>query len=284
MAERKKILITGATGFLGKRVGAFAQKDFDVVSFGSEIDIRNPESLNVFHNEKFDWVIHCAGKVFVPDSWKDPKSFYDVNVNGTMHVLEFCRKQNIGCTLISAYVYGSPAELPIKESHSVQPSNPYAWSKFMAEDLGKMYHSCFQLPINIVRPFNIYGPGQPSHFVLPTILNQAILQNEIEILDGEPKRDFIHVDDVAKLILATVGNREFNVFNACSGESHSVNEIIQLIAGALNKEVKILDKKDRRKNEIMDTKGSYIHAKQVLGWSPSISIGEGINNLIQGLK
>src|SRR5207237_1415928 len=148
------------------------------------------------------YVIHLAGKSFVPDSWKDPQEFMRVNAEGTRNVLEFCRKNNIPLIFMSSYVYGIPVRLPIDENHPVTPSNPYAQSKYEAEKICIMYAEKYKIPVTIVRPFNIFGPNQPEHFLIPKIIQQAldVSSTRIELQDLSPRRDYIYMDDLLDAI------------------------------------------------------------------------------------
>jgi nucleoside-diphosphate-sugar epimerase len=115
-------------------------------------------------------VFHLAGKAFVPESWQAPHGFYEVNVLGTANVLDFCRRQSASVTLISSYVYGKPLRLPIDEDHPLEPFNPYSHTKILAEEIGRYYAAQFGVPVFIVRPFNVYGPGQDRRFLIPTLI------------------------------------------------------------------------------------------------------------------
>ena len=116
-----------------------------------------------------DHVIHLAAKSFVPESWDNPYIYYRTNVLGAANVLEYCRKTECDLTALSSYIYGKPTHLPISEKHPIRPYNPYSHSKILSEELYNYYRKSFKLKINILRPFNIYGPGQKDTFVIPKI-------------------------------------------------------------------------------------------------------------------
>ena len=130
-----KILVTGAKGFIGSalvlKLNAQGQKTLSMNS--SDGDISEIETLAKFSQEKISHVIHLAGKTFVPDSLINPQLFYKTNVLGTVNILEFCRINRVPLTYISAYIYGHCDTLPIQENAAVQPSNPYAMTKWLAE-------------------------------------------------------------------------------------------------------------------------------------------------------
>ena len=133
----KTILITGSNGFIGTQLKKHLNQDqYTIFEFNEEDgDIVQADSLSRFDDHKIDHIIHLAGKTFVPESWENPYRFYTVNVIGTMNVLEFCRKYNISLTFISTYLYGNPKLLPINENSEISPNNPYAHSKYLAEQL-----------------------------------------------------------------------------------------------------------------------------------------------------
>ena len=107
-------------------------------------------------------VFHLAAKTFVPHSWQDPRPFYEVNVLGTLNVLEHCCRHGARLTLVSSYVYGVPQHLPIREDHPLSAFNPYSQTKILAETVARFYEQHHGLPLVIVRPFNLYGPGQAA--------------------------------------------------------------------------------------------------------------------------
>jgi len=158
----KKILITGSGGFIGKAlVKRLSGMEYAVTGFDlADGDIAEEGALTHLEKEDIFYVFHLAGKTFVPESWSNPFLFYRTNVLGTANVLEFCRKTGAGLTYVSSYLYGKPEYLPVDEKHPVKAYNPYSHSKLVAEELCRYYREQFPLGISILRPFNVYGPGQ----------------------------------------------------------------------------------------------------------------------------
>ena len=140
-----KMLVTGGSGFIGRALTARLKAlGRDVASTDSaDGDIANRETLAKFEQQNIAHVFHLAGKTFVPDSWEDPQAFCQTNVLGTVNALEFCRKNRIPMTYVSAYVYGHPDSLPIGEDSAIRPSNPYALTKRMAEEACEYYASTY---------------------------------------------------------------------------------------------------------------------------------------------
>src|SRR6266496_2153951 len=169
---KPSILVTGASGFLGKHLVAALERNGERVVTHSTRDgdlaTMQPQVEGVRH------VYHLAAKTYVPASWKRPAEFYAANVMGAVNVLEYCRKQGACFTLVSSYMYGQPERLPIPEDHPLRAFNPYGHSKLLAEETARFYASSFGVAVNVVRPFNLYGPGQPDDFLIPTLIRQAL--------------------------------------------------------------------------------------------------------------
>ena len=284
----KRILVTGSSGFVGKNlVEELKRQDADVLTLtdhdGRRIDIRDQQRVMRIIKEirDVDIVYHLAAITSVPFSFENPRETYDVNVLGTLNILELCRSCNADkIVFASSYVYGQPQYLPIDEKHPLQPTNPYARSKILGEELCRAYNTDFGLKCIILRPFNIYGVGQNKNFLIPSIIAQ-LRYGKIELKDPEPKRDFIYISDVIDAyIKAGEFNGDFDVFNIGYGKSYSVKEIVDKIIYLYGKDVKVKYSGERRKNEIMDTIADIKKAKEKLGWKPGVEIDNGLSNLL----
>ena len=286
----KKILVTGSSGFVGKGlVEELKRQDADVLTLtdhdGRRIDIRDQQRveaiINKIRNIDIDIVYHLAAITSVPFSFENPGETYDVNVLGTLNILELCRSCNADkIVFASSYVYGQPQYLPIDEKHPLQPTNPYARSKILGEELCRAYNTDFGVKCIILRPFNIYGVGQSKNFLIPSIIAQ-LRYGKIELKDPEPKRDFIYISDVIDAyIKAGEFNGDFDVFNIGYGKSYSVKEIVDKIIYLYGKDVKVKYSGERRKNEIMDTIADVKKAKEKVGWKPRVEIDNGLSNLL----
>ena len=279
-----KVLITGATGFIGRSLALrLKAKGLDVLQISSiSGDIATPETFDCFAQEDISHVFHLAGKTFVPHSWADPISFTRTNVLGTINALEFCRKKHASLTYVSAYVYGHPKSLPINEECSIRPSNPYALTKRLAEEACEFYARVYDLSVTAMRPFNVYGIGQAQNFLIPSIINQVLgPSNEITVKDLLPKRDYVYLEDLVSALAATAYKSDgYSVYNIGSGISMSVQDVIDTIQEVACTNKRIICDTAVRQNEIMDVSAEITRAGHDLGWHPEISFRAGIQNII----
>ena len=280
-----KILVTGASGFIGRAlVSRLKARGRDVVPVdSSDGDIASQETLAKFVRQDIAHVFHLAGKTFVPDSWDDPQAFCQTNVLGTINVLEFCRKSRIPMTYVSAYVYGHPDALPIREDSAVRPSNPYALTKRLAEEACEFYASAHDLPVTTIRPFNVYGIGQGMNFLIPSIIHQALNESQIVVKDLQPKRDYVYLEDLMKALLATLNlnSKGYNVYNIGSGTSLNVKEVIDTIQDVAGTNKEIICNNSVRANELMDVVADISKVGKELGWLPEYSFRAGIEDIIR---
>ena len=275
------VLVTGATGFIGQALcRSLRARGQEIVELSTrDGDIAEPATLAklgpVFH------VYHLAGRTFVPDSWLDPVEFHRINVLGTANVLEFCRAQGARLTFVSAYLYGVPTRLPVSEDCVPKPNNPYALSKLLAEQLCAFHAAHHGLDVAVVRPFNIFGSGQKPHFLIPEIVRQVKQRRPIRVKDLAPRRDYLHVDDLVEaLVKASSGPGGYNVFNIGSGVSFSVGELIGMIQSVWGVDLPVSGEGSARHNEIDDVYADTRRARELLGWTPSLTIRQGFERMM----
>ncbi len=271
-----RVLISGGGGFVGRRLCASlsAQGTAVVAPAHGEWDIVTGE----VPAGPFDHVFHLAALSGVPDSWQTPERFFQVNVAGTFRVLEYCRASGCPLTYLSGYVYGIPDALPISEHSPARPNNPYALTKRMAEEACRFYAEHYRLDVTVLRPFNIYGPGQSTRFLIPRIIEQALNPDvaRIEVLDLAPARDFVFVEDVVEAILLTAARRGYSLYNVGSGTSHSVQDVISAVENASGVRKPVASKAERRRDEIMDVVADVTAIRVDVGWTPRTLFGKGI--------
>lgn len=276
-----RVLVTGGSGFVGKRLVEYLRlRGTNVIAPSRDIlDI----TLNVFPEVDVNQVIHLAARTFVPDSWTDPSSFYQVNAQGTMNVADYCRRHGARLVHISAYCYGTPSTLPISETAPLRPNNAYAFSKYAGEAACLFYAEHFGIPVTILRPFNVYGPGQPSHFLIPRIVDQSLdpAIAQIVVEDAEPRRDYVHVDDLVAAISAVQdAPKSTGIYNVGSGRSFSVAEIADLIRQMAGVDKPVINRGNRRPNEILEIVCDATQIRRAFGWCPSIDLVDGLADLI----
>ena len=257
--SEKRVLITGANGFVGRHlVNALREIDSSVTLLkdinGNSLDIRKKNLIksSLDYLSDVDVIYHLAAIASVNSSYENPHDTYETNVLGTLNILELCRLYDINkIVYASSYVYGKPHYLPIDENHMTNPTNPYSRSKLIGDELCKSYHEDFGIECIVLRPFNIYGPGQRSDFLIPMIIS-CIKSGEVIVRDPEPKRDFIYITDmIDAYIRAGEYEGDFDIFNIGYGESYSVKEIIEKIIKLHGSETRVIYRGERRRNEIM---------------------------------
>lgn len=274
-----KYLISGYKGFVGQYLmDTLSRSGKTAIGIGEGKDVSEADYFEGIKTEAGDVLIHLANKSFVPESWSQVHRYFDVNLMGTIQALEFCKKNQLGIVFLSSYLYGDPDYFPLDEKHPVKTNNPYALSKKMCEEMIAFYGQNFNVPYNIIRPFNIYGKGQKSNYLIPIILEQVLTEDsgKISLMDTKPKRDFIHVQDVADAIVLAADHLKNDIFNVCSGHSISIGELCKKIIDISGRHLEVEDKGEIRKNEIMDCYGSYQKIKDMLGWTPLISLEQGL--------
>lgn len=280
-------MLTGSTGFIGKALkDRLIDMDFRVSELNSDLNICDASSFNRFIDADISCVFHCAGKTYVPESWQDPKQFYDTNFTGTCNVLEFCRNKSIPLIHVSSYVYGKPEKLPISEDHPVNPGDPYSHSKHLAELLCNFYARQFGVRIIILRPFDVYGIGQNDKFLIPMLIQQALSGKNIKVQTLVPRRDYVFLDDVISAIILAWSkiSEDCHVYNVGSGYSLSIAEIISEIQNVLEIDLPVISEDIIRKNEINDLTADITKAGTELGWQPLHSFREGIEVIVEHEK
>jgi nucleoside-diphosphate-sugar epimerase len=280
-------LVTGASGFVGRALARrLASKGDSVIGLSTtDGDIADQATLRPYRSSEIQHVFHLAARSFVPQSWSEPIEFHRVNTTGTLNVLEFCRERRISLTYVSAYLYGQPVEQPIREDHPLVPNNPYALSKMQAEIACEFYARTHDLQVAVIRPFNVYGFGQDDNFLIPTILRQVLSANEIKVEDLAPKRDYLYIDDLVELLLATLNAPPgYSVYNGGTGSSLSVAEVIAAAQAEADTSKPVRCGQSVRSHEIHDTRADVEKARSELGWSPKYEFREGVRTIVARMR
>lgn len=282
----KSICITGANGFVGRHmVKYFTEKGNAIIEIDKTNNIDMLDDQLIAKIRRFDILIHLAANTYVPDSYENPVKFFKYNYLLTLAALELCRKFQAHFIFFSSYIYGKPRYIPIDENHPIDGFNPYAHSKIICEELCQAYNRHFQIPLTIVRPFNIYGPGQDERFLISKIIKMAKEEGDVLLDDPFPRRDYIYIEDVltfTDLLIQNCGHSFFDLFNLGTGKDYSVQEIISMISEEMHFSYNFTNK--IRTNEINLTKCDVSKAKNILNWEPKISMKQGLKEIINASK
>jgi NAD dependent epimerase/dehydratase len=309
--KNKKVLVTGAGGFVGSHlVEALVKKGAKVrafVHYNSRNDWGMLEDVpkkvlgevEVFAGDLRDAdcvrkavrgqqvIFHLGALIGIPYSYVNPRDVVDTNVNGTLNVLTAALDFNIEKVVhtSTSEIYGTAQYVPMDEEHPVNPQSPYAASKLSADLLALSFYRSFDLPIGIIRPFNIYGPRQSARAVIPSIITQALLKGKISLGSVFPTRDLTFVKDSVKGVIAFAEceKTKGEVVNLGSDHEVSINQIIELVSDCLGKKIEVKKDKERirpEKSEVERLFSDSAKAKTLFGWNSKIGIEEGIRKTI----
>ncbi|MBG9940498.1 NAD-dependent 4,6-dehydratase LegB [Brevibacillus formosus] len=309
----KKILVTGADGFIGShlterlvRLGYDVKAFVNYNSFNSwgwldhspnEIvseldvfagDIRDPHGIKQAMKD-CDTVYHLAALIAIPYSYHSPDTYVDTNVKGTLNILQAAKELGVSKVVhtSTSEVYGTAQFVPITEEHPLQGQSPYSASKIGADQMAIAYYSSFGLPVSIIRPFNTYGPRQSARAVIPTIITQiANGQQSIRLGSLHPTRDFNYVEDTVRGFLAVAQSDKSigEVINIGSNYEVSIGQTVEMIAELMGSKIEIFSDDQRIrpvKSEVERLWADNTKAKELLGWEPTYA---GVDGLRRGLS
>ena len=272
-----RALVTGASGFVGRHLVAALAPSMAVERV--EGDVRDPATWARY--EKADVLFHLAAQSNVPRSVKDPAETFAVNATGTLRALEWARARDAGRVVLisTAHVYGKAEYSPIDEAHRRRPSSPYGASKLAAEALLESYRATYGLGGVVIRPFNMYGPGQPPGFIVPDVFAQIQAGKELVVGDTSPVRDFTFIGDAVEMI-AKAGTHPGAVghtFNLGSGEGHSIATVIDTALRVSGSRLRPrVDPARFRPAEIPELVVDDRRAREILGWRATTPLEEGL--------
>ena len=309
----KKVLITGATGFIGSHLTELCvKKGFKVTAFDrynpnynlgclkySKLknkinfefgDIRDYDFVSKVV-KKNDIVIHLAALIGIPYSYVSPLAYYKTNVEGTYNILEASKNHNIDQVILTSTseTYGTAKYVPIDEKHPLLAQSPYAASKISADQLALSYWNSFKLPIKILRPFNTFGPRQSSRAIIPTIILQAMNNKTIKLGNLNPTRDFLFVEDTANAFIHLMNSKSLlgEVVNVGSGSEISIKKLAFDIKKILNSKSKIIIEKKRvrsKSSEVLRLKCNNHLIKKYTNWKLSTKFKVGLIKTIDWFK
>ncbi|HEB94121.1 MAG TPA: SDR family NAD(P)-dependent oxidoreductase [Gammaproteobacteria bacterium] len=305
--EGKKILITGADGFIGSHLTeALIRRGCDVRafvfynSFGhwgwldeSPIDIK--QELDVFAGDvrdphgvrtamqDCDMVLHLAALIGIPYSYHSPDTYVDTNIKGTLNIVQAARDLGVEKVVhtSSSEVYGTAQYVPIDEKHPLQGQSPYAASKIGADQMALSFYRSFETPVTIARPFNTFGPRQSARAVIPTVITQiANGKRRLKLGALHPTRDFNYVADTVNGFIAMAESDRVlgEEVNLGSNDEISIGDTVRLIAEAMSVEVNIETDEQRLRPENSEVERLWADnrkARELLGWRSEYGGREG---------
>jgi NAD dependent epimerase/dehydratase len=307
----KKILITGADGFIGShltellvaegyQVRALSQYNsfnnwgwLEDVSCLKEIEVLNGDVRDPHYCKQItkdvDIVFHLAALIAIPYSYVAPTSYVDTNVNGTLNICQAALENGVGRVIhtSTSEVYGTARYVPIDEKHPLQAQSPYSASKIGADAMALSFFNAFQLPLTIARPFNTYGPRQSARAVIPTIIGQiASGMKQIKLGDVTPTRDFNYVADTCRgfLELARCDAAIGETVNIGSNFEISVGDTLNLIRELMHSDVEFVFDEQRvrpEKSEVFRLWADNAKIRALTGFEPQHDIRAGLAKTIE---
>jgi dTDP-glucose 4,6-dehydratase len=311
--KNKKILVTGADGFIGSHLTEeLIRRGHDVRAFvfynsfnswgwldHAEPDIK--KNLDIFagdvrdpHGVKqamkgCDVVFHLAALIGIPYSYHSPDTYVDTNIKGTLNIIQAARELGVSKVLhtSTSEVYGTARFVPITEEHPLQGQSPYSASKIGADQIAMSFYNAFNTPVSIVRPFNTYGPRQSARAVIPTVITQiASGSTKIKLGALHPTRDFNYVRDTVNgfIAIAEADQTIGEVINIGSNYEISIGDTVALIAELMKAEIDLDTDAQRIRPENSEVERLWAEnakAKKLSGWEPAYGQRAGFK---RGLK
>jgi len=312
--QTKKILVTGATGFIGSHLAEWlVQQGYSVRAF----DRYNPNNhwgwleyspykheMEVILGDIRDYdsvysavkgctaVFHLAALIGIPYSYLSPLAYIRTNVEGTYNILEAARHLDLEQVLVTSTseTYGTAQYVPIDEDHPLVAQSPYAASKIAADQLALSYWRAFGLPVKIVRPFNVYGPRQSARAVIPTVISQMLHgRTVIQLGNTSPRRDLTFVEDTVRAFVAIYQTPALfgQVTNVGSNSQISIAELVHLIAELFGRTVEIRTDPDRVRPATSEVERLVCDNSKIqkqTGWRPQVTLGQGLQRTIAWME
>lgn len=309
----KKILVTGACGFIGSHlVERLLKEGCNVKALVYYNSFNSWGWLDTFTKDKLkrvevlagdvrdhvyvkkairgvDVVFHLAALIGIPFSYSSVDSYIDTNIKGTLNVLQACRDNSIERVIVTSTseVYGTARYVPIDEKHPLQPQSPYSASKIASDALAESFHRSFGVPAVIARPFNTYGPRQSARAIVATIITQLLFgSKEVKLGSLHPTRDLSYVEDICDGFISLVecDKAVGRTVNIGSGKEISIKDLAQLVIKIINPQARVvLDKTRKRppKSEVERLLCDNTVIRKLTGWKPKVPLEEGIKRTIK---
>lgn len=311
--EGKKVLVTGAGGFIGSHlterlvemgadVRAFAHynalgrwgwldespicNDIEVISG----DVCDRDSVRQAMRD-IEIVFHLAALIGIPYSYYAPASYVRTNIEGTLNVLQSARELYIERVVhtSTSETYGTARRVPIDEDHPLQGQSPYSATKIGADKLAEAFCLSFGLPVVTVRPFNAFGPRQSARAVIPTIITQCLTGDVVRLGNLHPTRDLTYVSDTVEgfVSAASTAAAVGRTINIGSGHEISVGDLAKLIISLIGRPVSIESDERRTRpadSEVQRLVADNTLARELLDWKPTVSLEEGLKHTIEWMK
>ncbi|MHB2250757.1 GDP-mannose 4,6-dehydratase [Pseudomonas fitomaticsae] len=293
---KKSLFVTGLSGFVGQHIQSRLQEDdasWRLLHCDSPYDLTKPDSLTDLWPQLPDAVIHLAGQTFVPEAFRDPARTFDINLLGTLNLLQALKARGFKGTFLyvsSGDVYGQVEEsaLPITELQPPCPRNPYAVSKLSAEFLSLQWGLSEGWPVLVARPFNHIGTGQKESFVIASAarqisrIKQGLQAPQLEVGDIDVTRDFLDVGDVVSAYFALLDKgTPGQVYNICSGHEQSIRSLIEQLGDLAEVELQLVQDPARlRRADQRRVCGSHQRLARITGWTPQITTQQSLRAIL----
>jgi GDP-4-dehydro-6-deoxy-D-mannose reductase len=266
---------------------------WELLPAASRFDLTDPHSLIDLWPQMPDAVIHLAGQTFVPEAFRDPARTFDINLLGTLNLLQALKARGFQGTFLyvsSGDVYGQVSEndLPITEQQAPCPRNPYAVSKISAEFLSLQWGLSEGWPVLVARPFNHIGSGQKDSFVIASAarqiirIKQGLQAPQLEVGDIDVSRDFLDVGDVVSAYFALLEKGQAGqVYNICSGREQSIRSLIEQLADLAEVTMQLVQDPARmRRADQRRVCGSHERLTKTTGWTPDITTQQSLRAIL----
>jgi dTDP-glucose 4,6-dehydratase len=308
-----RVLVTGAGGFVGSHLaerlvtegasvrafvrynslGTWGWLDHSKVRDQLEVfagDVCDRELMHEVAKDR-EVIFHLAALIAIPYSYQAPASYVRTNVEGTMNVLQAGRAANARCIVhtSTSEVYGTARYVPINESHPLQGQSPYSASKIGADKIAESFQLSFKVPVVTVRPFNTFGPRQSARAVIPTIITQCLTGQSVRLGNLKPTRDMNFVSNTVDgyLLAGSTPAAIGQTINLGSGREISIGDLAQLIGRLVGQPMKVESDQKRLRPENSEVErllADNTLARQLLGWSPRVTLEDGLTMTIEWLR